>query len=73
MTHPAAAALPECDCTVWCGDDQRLREGRVRECDERRRNHERILRNAVAHQLLRELGLADMLEAVRELRDRRRA
>lgn len=61
--HP----LPKCDCLNWCGDDPRLKDQRVIECDKHRTRRLEIARAERIGQLLRELGYSDVLPALEAL------
>lgn len=56
--------LPDCDCTVHCGDDPRLRTRAVNPCDTLRRQRLMVQRAERAMHLVRELCCEDELEAL---------
>lgn len=57
-----------CDCTTLCGDDPRLPRGVVHPCARWRAAEQRVLRDAAAMVLMKELGCSDMLAALQELK-----
>jgi hypothetical protein len=63
IQHP----LGPCDCLNWCGDDERVKAGSVRECERHRDRRLQMARAERQTQQLRELGYADTLQALEAL------
>jgi hypothetical protein len=57
-----------CDCTARCGDDPGLARGVVHPCARRREAEQRVLRDAAALVLMKELRCPDTLAALQELK-----
>lgn len=57
-----------CDCLTRCGDDPGLKDGRATPCASLARWQEKERRIVRANRLLVELGYADMLDALEELK-----
>lgn len=59
--------LGPCDCLNYCGDDQRVAQGSVRECDRHRERRLQDGRAARIAQILRETGHDNVLPALEQL------
>jgi hypothetical protein len=59
--------LPLCDCTVRCGDDDRLADGAVLACNAMRARLRAYAEAEAARHLLAQLGHATVLAALQEL------